>query len=52
VRTFYVEDSLVLPPSAGPPPTRWGTPAKVVTFGQLKVSVYDFDLAARLLEGT
>lgn len=52
VRTFYVEDSAPLPTPAGPPPARWGKPAKVVTFGQLKVSVYNFDLAARLPEGT
>lgn len=52
IRTFYLVNYAPLPAQAGPPPARWGKPAKVVTLGQIQVFIYDYDLAGRLLEGT
>lgn len=51
-RSFYVVDSVQIEPVIGPPPARWGQPVRTATFGQLTVYVYDYDIAARLPEGT
>ncbi len=53
VRTFYiVNDVKIGTQPLGPPPARWGAAALTKRFGTLTVFVYDFDLAAKLPEGT
>ncbi len=51
VRTFYVFNPTTTFRAIGPPPTRWGKPAKEAQIGPFQLFIYDFDLARVLRSG-